>query len=361
MAIGVYTPDANRIIHHASVDFANRSSIPCCVHLMQYDKSLPIVSVGLFLKGQVYVLPSGASVNIRVGKPDGTKVYNAVSGCNTARNTVYFEITRQIAAAYGSALVSIELIIDDKIAGSSYIALAIDKNPAQEDAIESSDEYKILNDVIAEAEAVISNPPKIQNGTWWIWDSDKKAYVDSGYSAGSGSVTSETEVFICTISGSSCDKTLVEINAAFAGGKLVYAKDNTRLYPMTAINSQLMAQFCVALNGIIVGYTVTGSGTVTSFKTTLENQSNRESSISASSTDTKYPTSKAVWNAIPHPVTKTDAMTQDVGVDAEGKLYTKPGSSGLPTVTASDNGKFLRVVSGAWAAATIADANGVSF
>lgn len=33
----------------------------------------------------------------------------------------------------------------------------------------------------------------------------------------------------------------------------------------------------------------------------------------------------------------------------------------LPTVTASDNGKFLRVVSGAWAAAEIANANGGSF
>lgn len=33
----------------------------------------------------------------------------------------------------------------------------------------------------------------------------------------------------------------------------------------------------------------------------------------------------------------------------------------LPTVTASDNGKFLRVVNGAWAAASISDANGVSF
>ena len=33
----------------------------------------------------------------------------------------------------------------------------------------------------------------------------------------------------------------------------------------------------------------------------------------------------------------------------------------LPAVTASDNGKFLRVVNGAWAAAEIANANGGSF
>lgn len=33
----------------------------------------------------------------------------------------------------------------------------------------------------------------------------------------------------------------------------------------------------------------------------------------------------------------------------------------LPNVTDSDNGKFLRVVSGAWAAVEIANANGGSF
>ncbi len=33
----------------------------------------------------------------------------------------------------------------------------------------------------------------------------------------------------------------------------------------------------------------------------------------------------------------------------------------LPAVTTSDNGKFLRVVNGAWATASISDANGVNF
>ena len=33
----------------------------------------------------------------------------------------------------------------------------------------------------------------------------------------------------------------------------------------------------------------------------------------------------------------------------------------IPTVTTSDNGKFLRVVNGAWAASEISDANGVRF
>lgn len=35
-------------------------------------------------------------------------------------------------------------------------------------------------------------------------------------------------------------------------------------------------------------------------------------------------------------------------------------AAALPAVTSSDNGKFLRVVEGVWAAAAISDANGVS-
>ncbi len=36
-------------------------------------------------------------------------------------------------------------------------------------------------------------------------------------------------------------------------------------------------------------------------------------------------------------------------------------NSGLPSVTAADNGKFLRVVAGAWAAASVPNANGGNF
>ena len=54
-------------------------------------------------------------------------------------------------------------------------------------------------------------------------------------------------------------------------------------------------------------------------------------------------------NPPPYPVTSVNGKTGDVTV------------SEIPSVTASDNGKFLRVVSGAWAAVSISDAHGGSF
>ena len=54
-------------------------------------------------------------------------------------------------------------------------------------------------------------------------------------------------------------------------------------------------------------------------------------------------------NPPPYPVTSVNGKTGDVTVNE------------VPSVTTSDNGKFLRVVNGAWAAVAIADANGVKF
>ena len=54
-------------------------------------------------------------------------------------------------------------------------------------------------------------------------------------------------------------------------------------------------------------------------------------------------------NPPPYPVTRVNGKTGAVTVHE------------VPAVTTTDNGKFLRVVNGAWAAVAIADANGVKF
>lgn len=180
MAVSSYTPSSTRIIHDTEVDFRARTQLGTTVHLMQYDKSLPVVAVALYLNGLPYQIPESAEMNVRVGKTDGTKVYNPVLGCNSNRTICYFEVTQQMSSAYGATLAILELIVNGAIAGSSYIPLDIAKNPAQDEAILSSDEYKSMNEIVDEAREALGKPPKIQNGTWWLWDSEKKAYVDTG-------------------------------------------------------------------------------------------------------------------------------------------------------------------------------------
>ena len=57
----------------------------------------------------------------------------------------------------------------------------------------------------------------------------------------------------------------------------------------------------------------------------------------------------SVKNPPPYPVTSVNGKTGDVTIGE------------VPSVTTSDNGKFLRVVNGAWAAVAIDNASGVSF
>ena len=148
MGVSNYTPTG--ISHATSVDFSKRS-VNQPVHIVQYDKSLPILAVSLYNNGQLYRLSEDMEVSIRLGKPDRTFVYNKALGCDSTRTIVYFEITQQMSLFDGEYYPVIEIMDGDKIANSSTIYLVVDRNPVQHDYIESSVEYKELIDYRDEA------------------------------------------------------------------------------------------------------------------------------------------------------------------------------------------------------------------
>lgn len=96
----------------------------------------------------------------------------------------------------------------------------------------------------------------------------------------------------------------------------------------TAKNTLVAAINEAAASGGGGGGSVTKDSIVTALGYTPEDAANKTTALSASSTNTQYPGANAVWNAIPHPEAKTDAMTQAVGKDADGKLWTAPGGGG---------------------------------
>ena len=148
MGVSNYTPTG--ISHATSVDFSKRS-VNQPVHIVQYDRSLPILAVSLYNNGQLYRLSEDMEVSIRLGKPDRTFVYNKAIGCDSTRTIVYFEITQQMSLFDGEYYPVIEIMDGDKIANSSTIYLVVDRNPVQHDYIESSVEYKELIDYRDEA------------------------------------------------------------------------------------------------------------------------------------------------------------------------------------------------------------------
>lgn len=82
----------------------------------------------------------------------------------------------------------------------------------------------------------------------------------------------------------------------------------------------------------------------------------------------EVPASNLTINVSYFPVNRTGVSGGSTGGGAPGGTGGSNGAGGsestgggLPPVTTADNGKFLRVVAGTWAAAAISDAEGVSF
>lgn len=145
-----YVPASNRIIHYTYVDFSNRNIVRP-IYLVQYDDKIPIIAVALYNNGAKYLVPTGASVNIRLGKPDGTFVYNPALGYDSTKQIVYFEVTQQMVILNGDIKPIIEVVIGSDIAGSSPIYFIVNKNPIQVKSIESTTEFKTGQEYALEA------------------------------------------------------------------------------------------------------------------------------------------------------------------------------------------------------------------
>lgn len=91
------------------------------------------------------------------------------------------------------------------------------------------------------------------------------------------------------------------------------------------------------------------SGYITAAQAPVQSVNNKTGAVSLTATDV---------SAIPSTLTGTAG--QVLTKTADGQEW-KDAAKELPNVTTADNGKFLRVVSGAWAAVEIANANGGSF
>lgn len=150
-AVQVVTINSDRIVHHTEVDLVFRK-IPNVIKLVQYDTTLPIIAVDLKAEGINYVLPQGAACNIRLKKPDGTIVYDPAYGCDSTRTVVYFEVTLQMTAVMGDLDVVVEIVSTGKVAGTSPLWIKVDRNPIQEDDIESQDETQTIIGYVGEAQ-----------------------------------------------------------------------------------------------------------------------------------------------------------------------------------------------------------------
>ena len=140
MATEVMTAPEGRIIHKTYAVLSG-AAIPQRVHVTQYDESLPVIACTLYKDGQLYTIPDGASVRLRMNK-NGLPVYHEAMGINDARHVVYLEITAQMTVLYGEFAMVIEVETSDgKTAGTSYLRLIVRQNPVQNPELDNIPDY----------------------------------------------------------------------------------------------------------------------------------------------------------------------------------------------------------------------------
>lgn len=104
-----------------------------------------------------WTIPSGAEARIFVKKPSGKEVYNIAA---ISDNTVTVNPTTQMFAEEGMQEGQIQILSGDDILATFLIVFRVARNIISESAIESSDEYGILDGLIENAGAAAESANK---------------------------------------------------------------------------------------------------------------------------------------------------------------------------------------------------------
>lgn len=131
-----------------------RNSIPVKINVVQNTNAIPIS-----FHIADYQIPEGAEARIYLCKPSGAEVYNSAA---IEENAVIVQPTMQMYAEEGEAIGQLQIIKDTTVAASFAIVFCIHKNIISDSAIESKDEFGILDTLINQAREEIKNA---QNAT----------------------------------------------------------------------------------------------------------------------------------------------------------------------------------------------------
>ena len=118
------------------------------IHYVQYSTEIPIE---FYIAD--YIIPSGATARFYLKKPSGLEIYNE---CPVSGQKVTLKPTAQTFAESGRQNGQIQIIIGEDILVSFILNFDIEKNLIEESAIESSNEFGVLDELIKEAQKAIS-------------------------------------------------------------------------------------------------------------------------------------------------------------------------------------------------------------
>lgn len=142
--------EEQQILQKINLDFA-RAGIPPRVFAKQGDNNMRVVAVSLYNDGKAYKVPAGYTVNVSAKKPDGKSVYNPAT--EVAGNVAYITLTQQILAVHGIVSAEIEVVRGPDTLKTEKWQINVEECANPENQVESTDEYKTIQQLLAETEA----------------------------------------------------------------------------------------------------------------------------------------------------------------------------------------------------------------
>lgn len=142
--------EEQQILQKINLDFA-RAGIPPRVFAKQGDNNMRVVAVSLYNDGKAYKAPGGYAVNVSAKKPDGKSVYNPAT--EVAGNVAYITLTQQMLAVRGIVSAEIEVVRGADTLKTEKWQINVEECANPENQIESTDEYKTIQQLLAETEA----------------------------------------------------------------------------------------------------------------------------------------------------------------------------------------------------------------
>lgn len=142
--------EEQQILQKINLDFA-RAGIPPRVFAKQGDNNMRVVAVSLYNDGKAYKVPGGYAVNVSAKKPDGKSVYNPAT--EVAGNVAYITLTQQMLAVHGIVSAEIEVVRGPDTLKTEKWQINVEECASPENQVESTDEYKTIQQLLAETEA----------------------------------------------------------------------------------------------------------------------------------------------------------------------------------------------------------------
>lgn len=142
MAINVININdySDRIIHETAVDVGDARKVVSSIHIVQYDSNLPIIAVKLYKNGNPCTIPNTfTDMKVRWRSPNYNFIIADILGCNTDRNTVYFEVKPEMTTNFGNVMCNLQVtkeVNNEKyIGGSASMPIVIEQNPVLENVM----------------------------------------------------------------------------------------------------------------------------------------------------------------------------------------------------------------------------------